>query len=222
MDLPFKKTKAELAEDIAAAFKDLERHKKKTVNKYERHEQLGDKGHEGTTYRVTYKDEEYAMKTFKGNKSSTTLKLEAELQDKASQVGVAPRVVECDTVSKYIVMEKMDGHLVDFVKKKGTLLKYQQKRIIDIFNRLDDAEVFHGDGNIMNFMLKGKDIYLIDFGYAKAIDSKLIKKYDTSHPNRKFMTISLIMKLKELGCDADGYKYLLREVNEEDAKKYRL
>lgn len=223
MDLPPKKTKAELAEDIAASFTDLDRHRRHTIDKYETHEQLGEKGKEGTTFRVTRNGTDYAMKTFKKTKSSDALRTEVAFQEKAARAGVAPEVVDHDTFSKYIVMEKMDTHLVDVMKKqKGELLKYQQLRIIDLFKRLDDAGVFHGDSNIMNYMLKGRDIYLIDFGFAKEINDKLINKLDTGHPNHRFMTLGLIRKLKELGCSESSYKYLLREVREKDLEKYSL
>lgn len=215
-----KKTKSELITDIKEAFKGLDRHKRRTLDKYEIHEQLGDKGKEGITYKVAHDGHEYAMKTFRKTKSASTLRIEAEFQKRASEIGVSPAVIEYDTVFKFIVMDKMDMHLADAIQKQGELFKYQQLRVINIFKRLDEANIFHGDLNIANFMLKGRDIYLIDFGFAKEIDSKLIKKLGTSHPNHRFMIIGLIKKLKELGCTESSYKYLLQEVRDEDREKY--
>ena len=86
------------------------------------------------------------MKTFKKNKSSSKLKKEAKLQEMASEYSIAPKVIEIDTVSKYIVMEKLDIHLLDVIKKqKRDITKSQQKQIINIFKCLDKAKVFHGD-----------------------------------------------------------------------------
>jgi predicted Ser/Thr protein kinase len=138
-------------------------------------------------------------------------------------VGISPRVVEYDSISKYIVMETMDNHLSDMmVKQKGNLTKAQQQRIIEIYQKLDDVGVFHGDSNIMNYMLKNKIIYIIDFGFSKPVDSKLIKKLGTSKPNIKYMTLGFIIKLKEMNCPSTAWNYLKKYLSDEDIEKFKI
>ena len=160
MDLSIKRNKVGLIEEITNAFKEYETYKRTKIDKYERFEQLGEKGKEGTTFLVKTKDgSEYAMKTFRKQKSSSNLCKEAELQKMAADLGASPNVIDIDTVSKYIVMEKMDKHLVDLIKQQeGCLSKQQQKQIISIYKKLDKAGVFHGDANLLNYMFKGNKL----------------------------------------------------------------
>jgi tRNA A-37 threonylcarbamoyl transferase component Bud32 len=224
MDLQPRRSKAEMISDISKAFSEYEEYKSEKVDKYTRCEQLGEKGKEGTTYLV--KDgngKTYAMKTFRKGKSSSTLYKEYSLQKKASKAGVAPHVYEYDTVAKWILMEKMDSHLYDhMVKRKGVLSKKHQERLIEIFQKLDEVKVFHNDANICNYMLKDGQIYLIDYGFSKEIDSKLLKKLKTDCPNSKLMLIGLIMKLKEMKVPEKSYKYLKRKVDKEDLDRFQL
>ena len=224
MKLSSRKSRTDYIKDIREAFGEYEKYKNTKIDKYRKIRQLGNKGKEGITYLVKdEKDREFAMKTFRKIKSSTTLKTEYYLQKKASKAGVAPRVVEYDTVSKYIVMEKMDEHLIDIMKKqKGNLNRIQQYQIIDIFEKLDNAGVFHGDSNILNYMLKDNSIYLIDFGFAKEITPKLCKKLGTDKPNIKIMMLGFILKLKELRCPSSSWKYLRKCIGEEELKKFDI
>jgi predicted Ser/Thr protein kinase len=224
MGLSSRRSKSEYIEDIQQAFGEYENYKTAKVDKYTRIRQLGNKGKEGTTYLVRdAKDREFAMKTFRKTKSSNTLKNEYLLQKIAAKDGIAPRVVEYDSVSKYIVMEKMDVHLVDVMKKqKGNLLRGQQYQIIDIFENLDKAGVFHADSNILNYMMKGKKIYLIDYGFAKEITPRLCKKLGTNTPNMRMMTLGLVLKLTEIGCPPSSWKYLKKYISEEEIKRFNI
>lgn len=224
MGLRSKKSKTEYIEEIKDAFKEYEKYKSKKIDKYTRVRQLGNKGKEGITYLVTdSKGHEFAMKTFRKGKSSNTLKMEYILQKKAASVGVAPRVVEYDTVSKYIVMEKMDIHLIDLMKKqKGSLSRSQQYRILDMFEKLDSVGVFHGDSNILNYMVKGSTMYMIDFGFSKEIDSKLVKKLGTDKPNIRMMTLGLVLKLKELKCPSTSWKYLKKHLTADEISNFGI
>ena len=220
MGLSPKRNKSLYIQSISDAFKEYEDYKKEKIDKYTRIEQLGLKGKEGTTYLVKdKKGKEYAMKTFRKTKSSAKLEKEVELQEKMAKLGVAPKIIDYDVVSKYIVMEKMDKHLF---QGKYTLTKEQQKNIYEIFEKLDKGEVLHNDVNPLNFMIKKEKIYLIDYGLAKNIDDKLKKKLKTDIPNTKLMTIGFILKLKELKAEPKSYKYLLQNVSQEDKKNYSL
>jgi predicted Ser/Thr protein kinase len=224
MDLPMRRSRAEMIKDISIAFTEYEEYKHEKLDKYTRYEQLGEKGKEGITYLVRDKHgKEYAMKTFRKEKSSKTLKMEYALQKKASKKNITPRVYDYDTVSKYIVMAKMDSHLYEQLEKdKGILQKKQQERILEIFKKLDEAGVFHGDANLLNYMLKDGEIYIIDFGFSKEITPKLMKKLGSDRPNYHLMTIGLILKLKEMNMPEKSYKYLLKALPDQYKKKYGL
>lgn len=223
MDLPMRRSKNEMIKDITHAFKEYEDYKKDKLDKYTKCQQLGEKGKEGVTYLVKDKhSKEYAMKTFRKDKSSHTLKTEYSLQKKASKMGVTPRVYEYDTVSKYIVMDRMDSHLYDEIKKKGYLTKRHQERILYIFDKLDQVGVFHGDANILNYMIKDNEVYIIDFGFSKEITPQLLKKLGTNRPNYHLMTIGLVLKLKELDMPESSYKYLKKCLPVDMCRNYKL
>jgi len=217
MDLTIRRSKAGMIEEISNAFREYEKYKKDKKDRYKRLEQLGDRGKEGTTYLVkTRKGKMYAMKTFRKQKSSNTLCKEADLQKMAADVGAAPNVVDIDTVSKYIVMERMDRHLLQVVQEQGNrLTKDQQKQIISIYKKLDQANVFHGDANLMNYMYKGDRLYIIDFGMAKEITTSLKRELGTDTPNVTIMTLGMVLKLREKEFPASSYRYLVRYLTPE-------
>jgi len=165
--------------------------------------QLGSSGKEGTTFLVkNKKGDEYAMKMFPKQKSVNMLLKEAGFQKQASRHGLAPVVREVNEEGKYIVMEKLDKNLFDIVRKNnGEIPDAVQKKIINVIKKMDTTGVFDGDPNPANFMLKGNTMYMIDYGFAKDIDDRLIKKYETESPNIKFMILGLILKLKDIYKD---------------------
>ena len=223
MGLRIRRSKLELIRDISKAFKEYESYKKEKIDRYVRLGQLGEKGKEGTTYLVESKGKQYAMKTFRKQKSSATLRRESELQNLAAEAGVSPKVIDIDTVSKYIVMEKLDRHLYDTLKKnKGIMTRPIQKQIISIYKKLDGAGVFHGDANLLNYMFKGRNLYIIDFGMAKEITNNLIYKLGTSTPNLSIMTLGLVLKLKEFGAPSSSYSYLVKHLSEEQRSQFEL
>jgi tRNA A-37 threonylcarbamoyl transferase component Bud32 len=214
--------KDQLIKEITTAFKEYEIYKTEKIDKYCKGEQLGEKGKEGTTFLVTRKDgAEYAMKTFKKQKSSSKMTKEAELQKLAADFGASPNVIDIDTVSKYIVMEKMDVHLVDLIKAQGGILtKQQQKHIISIYKKLDKAGVFHGDANLLNYMYKGNKMYIIDFGMAREITKALINSLGTEVPNMHIMTLGLALKLRELKFPPISYEYIVEHLSDEQRMQY--
>lgn len=224
MGLKIRRSKISLVEDIEDAFKEYELYKRKKIDKYIRGNQLGEKGKEGTTYLVTTeKGVEYAMKTFRKQKSSDTLRKEAAFQKLAADVGASPNVIDRDTVSKYIVMEKMDRHLTDVMKSQsGDLTTYQQKQIISIYKKLDEVKVFHGDANLLNYMYKGRKLYIIDFGMARAVTTTLINKLGTTTPNINIMTLGLVLKLRDMKCPPSSYSYLVKFLTEEQRGQFGL
>jgi predicted Ser/Thr protein kinase len=219
-----KKNKEELIKDITHALKKYESYNRKQCQKYKKIRQIGASGSEGTTYLVETKEgNSLAMKTFKNDKSADSIKKEAILQKKTSDENISPKVIEVDLINNFIVMEKLDGHLTDKMKKQnGNLNKTQQINIINIFKKLDKSGVFHGDANILNYMYKDNDLYIIDYGMSKEITTELIKKLKTETPNMTYMLVGFILKLKEMKCPDTAYKYLLNYVSKEDKIKYKF
>jgi tRNA A-37 threonylcarbamoyl transferase component Bud32 len=224
MDLKINRSKEDTAKNIIKAFREYEKYKKEKIDKYSKKCQLGNKGKEGITYLVVdKKGNEYAMKTFRKQKSSSKLRKEAELQKLASDVGISPNIIDIDTVSKYIVMEKMDKHLYSIIKKNnGILSTNHQRQIIKIYKKLDQIGVFHGDCNLLNYMMKDNKIYIIDFGMSKEITTTLVKKLGTDRPNINIMTLGFILKLKELKCSKKSYEYLIKFISEDFYQKFQL
>ncbi len=181
--------------------------------KFKRQFQIGNEGKEGVTYLVKdVNGNPLAMKVFRKTKSPITLRKEADLQQTAAVQGAAPNVIEVDTVMKTITMERMDRHLLDVILSNQCLSESQQRGLVRLFNRLDDAGVFHGDSNLLNYMLRGKRIYLIDYGMSKMIDDNFIKKVKTSRPNITLMALGFILKLKELGLGQENYKIIAEAI----------
>lgn len=222
MELNIKRSKSDLIKEITEAFREYETYKRDKLDKYIRGNQLGKKGKEGTTYQVTSKDGKvYAMKTFRKQKSSVTLRKEAELQKLAADLGVSPNVIDIDTVSKYIVMEKMDCHLLDMVREQGGILsRKQQNDLIKIYKKLDKAGVFHGDANLLNYMYKDGKLYVIDFGMAREITFSLRKKLGTNNPNMDIMTLGLALKLRELNFSESSYEHIIKHLSYEQQVQF--
>jgi len=193
--------------------------------KYTIIKQLGDAGKEGVTFLVERKKDkkEFAMKTFKKTKSKKNILNEANCQNMVSKTGICPKVIDIDLENNFIVMERLETHLYEVMKKQnGILTKSQQQQIYNIFKKLDEANVFHADSNILNYMFKDDKLFIIDFGMSKIIDEKLKKKLQTAHPNKNLMTLGFVLKLKELKCPETSYSHLINYISNEDKIKYGI
>lgn len=216
-------SRKELVGEIIKCFRKYEDYKKDIISKYDCEGKIGNSGKDGITYLVKKNGIEYAMKTFRNRKSVNNIKKESQFQEIASKVGISPKIYEVNLVDNYIVMDKMDRHLFDVIKEQGGILsEMQQRQIINIFKKLDEIKIFHGDSNILNYMCKGQLIYMIDYGMSKAIDTKLVKKLGTDKPNYELMNIGFILKLKELKFDKKSYNYLMQHVSKDNINKYKI
>jgi len=56
-------------------------------------------------------------------------------------------------------------------------------------------------------MIKNGKIFIIDFGFAKNIDDQLIKQHGST-PNKSFMILGLILKLRDLFGENIDCSYL--------------
>ena len=172
-----------LTEQEKNDMKDLATLSRKAIES--RFEISGKKGKEGVTFVATGRSgTEYAIKLFKAKKSSAKLSLEASRQTLAAAKGVSPRVMAVNTTDKYIIMEKLEETIVDFMRRmypeegsEKPLSVAHQHRIIEICEKLDQANVVQNDGNPLNLMMtKDNDIMIIDFGFAVDINKKMLKK----------------------------------------------
>ena len=184
--------------------------------------QIGNKGKDGVCYMINYNSRKRVMKQFKKNKSSKNILLEYQLQKKASKHGISPRVYHIDIDNKCIIMEKMDQNLFEILRQNnGELSENLQNYIVYLINKLDQIGIFHGDPNPSNFMIKDKKLYIIDYGFGRNIDQKLINKHNTKHINRKFMILGLLLQLKQL-FNQTNYHILKKHISNENIKKFQL
>jgi predicted Ser/Thr protein kinase len=223
MDLRIKRSKIGLVEQICEAFKEYEDYKRDKIDKY-RKEQASIKGKSSNVYVVTVKDgTQYIMKVLRKHKTPNSLTKESELQKLAVAERAAPSVIDIDTVSNYIVMDKMERNLNDILKEQnGTLTKIQQKQIIHLYKKLDTAKVFHGDSKVSNYMYIGSKLRIIDFGNAKEINRHLMKKLGTKTPNVSLMTYELVSKLMEMRVHKSSYEYLCKYLSEQQIEQLSL
>ncbi len=162
--------------------------KKKSRDEIESSFQIsGKKGLEGTTFVATdpVTDHRYAIKLFSQTKSAAKLELEAEIQSKAAEVGVAPRVYYHSATEKFIIMDALVETIVEKGRReKWTKTPYDyQAMIYALCIRLDKARVIQNDGNPLNLMVdKRGRLYIIDYGFAKEITPAVLKKRG-SQPN---------------------------------------
>ena len=71
-------------------------------------------------------------------------------------------------------------------------------------------------------MLKDNNIYIIDFGFSKEINSKLIRKLGTDSPNLRIMTLGFILKLKELNCNPLSWSLLKLYISPNEIQRFKI
>jgi len=185
---------------------------------YIRGKQLGESGKDAKTFSVNNK---YALKQFSTRKSSKKIMEEAEIQRLVSSVKACPKVIDVDSDRKYILMEKLDKHLIDVDSEKHVSID-NQKQLLKLYDQLDEVGIFHGDPNPLNYMTKGKKLYVIDFGMSKKITPSLVKKLGSSTPNRDIMTLSMILKLKAMRFPKSAYSHLIDSMSREQKERFDL
>lgn len=161
--------------------------------------QLGRDGKDGRTYLVQPHGSarKMAMKVFHRHKSESEFEREIVCHTIAMEMGVAPEMYDFDYDHRYIVMKRLGETLFDRMKQEGRLPVRDQKRIVQLFQRLDEGGVFHNDPNPLNFMYDARgDIYLIDYGFSRTINERDVRRYGKS-PNVVAMTFGLLLHLKK-------------------------
>jgi len=188
---------------------------KKEENDYIILERTGYQGKEGLVYVCKKKGgkKEYVMKKFKKTKSEKNILKEAELLSRAAKAGIAPQVIDVNTKEKWIVMEKLEKSLFDILKEsEGKISKEYQKRMIEIFKKLDELGISHGDPSALNFMEREGKLYIIDFGFGKEMKDPL---------NIRVMPLGFILKIKDI-CGTKGFNELIKYISNDDKKAFGI
>ncbi len=184
---------------------------------------LGVPGKEGKTFQVLLDDGRIAaMKTFHvENKSSATIKKEAELQQKAADRGISPAVidVQTSTTPKYILMEKLEKRVVDHYGRGDTLSPMHQDQLIEHMKHLDEINILHDDGNVLNLMLDDKDnLKLIDFDLAREFTAEDVKLGKSNGSITLFM-MDLGLKRKGIKSGERVKNYIKTKTKERQSKR---
>ena len=113
---------------------------------------------------------------------------ETNLQIKASELGLSPKIYEIflNDDKGGIIMEKMeytvDQLIVDVLKSdlsdtyKVTIIYSIIENMFYIIKKLGDNKILHGDIHFGNFMIKNNEIKIIDFGLGRIIKKSMSYK----------------------------------------------
>ena len=147
-------------------------------------------GKEGSIHVININGTNAILKQFKKTKSPNRVRREADFQLAAYNIGVAPEPFAIDLKLKRIYMCGIESRLVDIAKQRNppALTANEQMQIVLCMKKLDSIGILHNDGNCLNVMCQNENgenrIYIIDYGMAKQIDSKILRKTNT--PNLKY------------------------------------
>ena len=161
-------------------------------------------GKEGTVSVISINGTNAILKQFKKAKSVNKLTKEANLQQEAFELGIAPEVYTVDMRAKRIFMQGIEHRLVDTAKARNPpeLTANEEAQLIDMYKCLDEHSIFHNDGNAANIMHHPNgQIVIIDYGMAKHITPKLRKKAPEG-PNIKYTWEMLKRSLRHHGIKA--------------------
>tara|TARA_B100000073_G_C23707925_1_gene563046 strand:- start:401 stop:1156 length:756 start_codon:yes stop_codon:yes gene_type:complete len=225
----YKYNKDKLKDEILQRLIEFENFEKNEKARFRKISTLGTKGKDASTYLVQdKKGVNYALKQYRKNKSINTITNEIEFQTKANKYGISPKIHYFSEYFRYTVMDKLDFTLFEVLKEnKGELSDEDQTMIVDLIYVLDRIGIFHGDPNLGNFMVnKGKKNkwYIIDFGFSKKITPQLKRKYGTKTPNKKFMIIGILLKIKEIAgaVNLNKYKIFKKHLTPDDKRLFQL
>jgi len=111
---------------------------------------------------------------------------EARLLEKASKIINVPKVLNVDESNKEITMQFIPGQKLSQDLNSFPLKKQEEicKKIGEEVAKFHDINIIHGDLTTSNMILKGEDVYFIDFGLGftssrpedKAVDLHLLKQ----------------------------------------------
>ena len=182
-------------------------------------------GRLGSSVRLVtdYRGHRYALKAFPHSNSRVEIRKEYSFLLRAYKVGAAPKPVQMDCENGFIVMELMDCTLAEQIaRQKGRLFGYQQKRILSIYKALDDTGIYHNDGNLANYMVKDRKIFLLDYGLSKDITPQLVRKLGTNRPNSTLALLRLVTKLHSHVKDEASLKHLVKALRSDAQRRLEM
>ncbi len=153
---------------------------------YEVQERIGEGGNGAVYECINARGDIYAIKFLKHTSKKTRLRFSREisLMQKVSHPHII-RYIDHGTIEvvdknknvcefPFVIMEKADGNLVDFLKKNGTI-KYQEyagqfRGLCEALKELHKHAI-HRDIKPENILIKGETWVLSDFGLCKFLDS---------------------------------------------------
>ena len=141
-----------------------------------------------------------AMKVFKPKKSVARIAAEVAFQSSAAAASLAPAVLSewrIDEGHRCFVMAPLDRTLAEIVvAQSGVLTVTQTARIALLFAELSSqCSILHNDENVgLNIMERASDgeLFLIDFGFARAITAKDLTKWG---PNPNIVLLPAVDRL---------------------------
>lgn len=154
------------------------------------------------------------------------LQNEVTLGDIAGKAGVGPRIHKYglfyigEKVRFFIIMEKLAGK----PSEEDICTPKFQRDIVNLYKKLSDLKILHGDTNHQNFMINSEGkLVLIDFGM-----SKLVKTYEAAVDKNIFylLVISLgaygvLKKCRDCTPFVQELKKMVTEKNRKDIVKWR-
>jgi len=187
--------------------------------------QLGHTGSEATVYLAeseTVQEKFYAVRVINKPVSADQFRQEVAFQKVCAQRNISPHITFADEETQTIMMDCMDSLLVKYINSMHKLKLKHQEDILFIFKTLDELKIFHGDANLLNYMVHNGCVYIVDFGMAKHIDNKLISALGTSTPNMDLGLLSFMLKLRERHVLPSGYKRLKQALSPEMEKLFMM
>lgn len=160
-------------------------------------------GKDGAVYSITnvIDNREGAVKLFKDKKSLKKIKKEFSFFKQCSDKDIAPKIYndkELDENNKYFMIERMECTLIQFMKNNEITMEHL-KEIICLYEKLNELNIFHNDGNIgRNIMFNNGRFYLIDFGFSCKFNNKLYKQFGKKPNYSHINGLSKYVKKTEL------------------------
>lgn len=135
---------------------------------------LGQEGKDGMVVKALLDGRPMAIKVFKKTKSPDVIAEEVRLQQIASEIGVAPPIVETQAVSdchRAFAMPMMHHRLLDIVNEQSGLTNEQAQEIIRLYQAMGSGGLLHNDSNVGRNIMSDSNgkLWLIDFGFSKEV-----------------------------------------------------
>lgn len=193
MDILYKKDKDSTISEISKWFLYYEQYINKQKKRYKFVDETDIK--ENTV--VERDGNKYIKKQYKMSKSISSLEREYKYMTDMYKLGICIKPIECDVISRYIIIEYYEGINPSFFKKK------HQLRILDIYKELDKHNIFYNNTSLNSICIKNDKVYLTDFSNSKHIRKKSSEKLTNIKDTKKYL-IKELKKYTKSNC----YKYL--------------